>query len=90
MILHPFVDSSDDEAMLEVHQPLQAPPVVHVDPIHLGMVRVFYGPVLPPAMIWERSFKSLLPEFVIRDIPTPLSGFSARMLQVKFCSVDLH
>ena len=51
MILNPSVDSSDDEDMVEVQQPLQAPPIVQLDPIHLGMVRVFYGPVLPPAMI---------------------------------------
>ena len=90
MILNPSVDSSDDEDMVEVQQPLQAPPIVQLEPIHLGMVRVSYGPVLPPTMIWERSFKSLLPEFFIRDIPACLSGFSALLLQVKFGSADLQ
>ena len=51
MILNPSVDSSDDEDMIEVQQPLQAPPIVQLEPIHLGMVRVFYGPVLLPALI---------------------------------------
>ena len=54
------------------------------------MVWVFYGPVLPPAMIWERSFKSLLPEFFIRDIPACPPSFSATLLQVKFGSADLQ
>ena len=84
MILNPSVESFGDEDMVEVQQPLQAPPIVQLDPIHLGMVRVFYGPVLPPAMIWERSFQSLLPEFFIRDIPACLPGFSATLMQV-FC-----
>ena len=90
MILNPSADSSDDEDMAEVQQPLEAPPIVQLEPIHLGMVRVFYGPVLPPAMIWERSFKSLLPEFFIRDIPACPPSFSATLLQVKFGSADLQ
>ena len=90
MILNPSADSSDDEDMAEVQQPLQAPPIVQLEPIHLGMVRVFYGPVLPPAMIWERSFKSLLPEFFIRDIPACPPSSSAMLLQVKFGSADLQ
>ena len=90
MILNPSANSSDDEDMAEVQQPLQAPPIVQLEPIHLGMVRVFYGPVLPPAMIWERSFKSLLPEFFIRDIPACPPSFSATLLQVKFGSADLQ
>ena len=54
------------------------------------MVRVFYGPVLPPTMIWERSFKSLLPEFFIRDIPACPPSFPVTSLQVKFGSADLQ
>ena len=29
------------------------PPQVQLGPIHLGMVRVVYGLVLPPAMLWR-------------------------------------
>ena len=66
MILNPSLDSDGDDDMAEVQQPmLNIHPVGPLDPINLGIVRVFYGPVLPPAMIWERSFKSLLPEFAI-------------------------
>ena len=90
MILNPSADSSDDEDMAEVQQPLQAPPIVQLEPIHLGLVRVFYGPVLPPAMIWERSFKTLLPEFFIKDIPACLPSSSAMLLQIKFGSADLQ
>ena len=80
MILNPSADSSDDEDMAEVQ----------LEPIHLGLVRVFYGPVLPPAMIWERSFKTLLPEFFIKDIPACLPSSSALLLQIKFGSADLQ
>ena len=30
------------------------PPVIDLDPIQLGMVKVFYGPVPPPDMLWAR------------------------------------
>lgn len=46
--------------------------VIHMDPIQLGFVRVVYGPVLPPQMIWERSFCSLMPEIFLSSVPTPL------------------
>ena len=79
MILSPSMDSGDDADMEEVHQPLiHIHPVGLLDPINLCIVRVFYGPMLPPTMIWERSFKSLLPEFLIKNIPAFLPGLCCR------------
>lgn len=58
MILNPSLDSSQNmELDQEVNQPLlnnnlTAPPAP-LDPIQLGIVRVVYGPILPPEMIWK-------------------------------------
>ena len=41
-------------------------------------------------MIWERSSKTLLPEFFIKDIPACLPSSSALLLQIKFGSADLQ
>ena len=55
---------------LEVQQQLHQPVV---DPIQLGIVRVVYGPVLPPQMIREQTFRMMLPEIVTAWIPCSLS-----------------
>ena len=72
MILNPSLDSDDDVVdMEEVQQPH---PVMPIAPIHQGIVRIVYGPVLPPEMIWARSFSSLLPDFLIKKVPSALPG----------------
>lgn len=66
-----LVGQQHNQIDLEVQQ--QAP--IQMDPIHSGIVRVVYGPVLQPHMIWKRTFSMLLPEILISDIPyTPRSS----------------
>ena len=66
MVLNPSLDSNKDEDMAEVQQPMiNLHPVGPLDPINLGIVRIFFGPVLPPIMIWEHTFKSLILEFAV-------------------------
>ena len=87
MILNPSMNSDDDADMEEVQQPLvHFHPAGPLDPINLVIVRVFYGPVLPPAMIWERYFKSLMPEFFIKNVPSCLPGLCFPPVPVKMSS----
>ena len=87
IIRNPSLESDGDDDMAEVQQPmLNIHPVGPLDLINLGIVRVFYGPVLPPAMIWERSFKSLLPEFAIWNVPCWLPRICLPPMPVKFDS----
>ena len=91
MILNPSLDSGGDDDMAEVQQPMiNLHHVGPLDPINLGIVRVFFGPILPPAMIWERSFKSLLPEFAVLNVPCFLPGLSLPPVPVKFGSLHLE
>lgn len=79
MVLNPSLGSSDSSdannddvvqqnlALVPYH-----PPVVQMGPIHLGMVRVMYGPVLPSVMLWERSFRNLMLELSVCILPPSL------------------
>ena len=66
------VQENLERAIVPYIPPAVHPPMVNLDPIHLGIVRVVFGPVLPPAMVWERSFKNLLPDFEIQNIHRPV------------------
>ena len=60
MVLNPTLDSFNDMDLEEVQQPINPlvaqHPGANLDPIQLGILQVVYGPVLPPHLIWERSF----------------------------------
>ena len=92
--LNPSLDSDNDMDLEEVQQPIQhivaQHPVAPLDPIQLGIVRVVYGPVLPPNLIWERSFRSLLPEFFIRKVPASLSTHQQWQSQLTTCVLPEH
>src|SRR4051812_37191396 len=60
----------DDEAAIQNLSiiPYQ-PPLINLDPIHLGNVKVFVGPALPPTMVWKHSFKNLMQEIAMHSVP---------------------
>lgn len=52
--------------------PYKPPALQHADVI-VGMVRVVYGPPLPPEMAWTRNFDSLLQCGSVTDVPRPIN-----------------
>ena len=81
-----------ERAIVPYIPPAVHPSVVNLDPIHLGIVRVVFGPVLPPAMVWERSFRNLLPDFESQSIHRPicLSVLPPAVLPMRFWSQELE
>ena len=85
------VQENLERAIVPFIPPAVHPPVVILDPIHLGIVRVVFGPVLPPAMVWERSFRNLLPDFESQSIHRPvcLSGLPPAVLPMRLWAQEL-
>ena len=53
----PVVPKQNNNLAIVPYQPPLQPP------LFVGAARIIFGPVLPPAMIWQRSFESLMPFF---------------------------
>ena len=62
------VQEPDNALAIVPYQPLPVP----LNNDHLGLLRIVAGPVLPPAMIWQRTFASLLQEIYAMDVPRTL------------------
>ena len=48
------------------------PPVIDVVALAQPVIKVPFGPPLPPEMIWRRSFENLLNALVVFEVPKPL------------------
>ena len=48
------------------------PPVIHHHQIFIVMARIVAGPLVPPKMIWKRSFDNLMSDFTTREVPRPI------------------
>lgn len=42
------------------------------DTLHIGMIRVVMGPVLPPIMYWSKTFVSIMPSLFTMHVPRSL------------------
>jgi hypothetical protein len=49
--------------------------------VQVGMVRTVFGPILPPAMIWEKNFQSVVFSLVPSEIPCSLPMLQFAWLQ---------
>ena len=49
------------------------PPVINVQQIFVGAVRLVYGPPLPPELAWKRTFQTLLEGGMTFEVQKPLS-----------------
>ena len=54
-------------------------------PLHIGQVLTIFGPVLPPDMLWKRSFEKMMPSVCFSEIPKLMfkSGFGTLLLSNK-------
>ncbi|KAI4987449.1 hypothetical protein ZWY2020_020249 [Hordeum vulgare] len=59
-------------AIVPYQQPLLRP-----DELMIGVVRVAYGPPLPPAVSWTRSFEALMGVFTSKNVPRHLTMHAA-------------
>src|SRR3954468_24460406 len=86
----------DDDAPLHLAIVPYQPLVINPDSFHLGILKVFYGPVQPPAMVWERSFRNLIPAFSVRSVPACLDltslplGFAPKGDWINMCNTSLQ
>ena len=60
------VNNVDNDAEVALFQPPMGP---QQPPLMIGQVLTIYGPVLPPVMQWQRSFKKMLPFIWSSSIP---------------------
>ena len=59
-------------------------------PLHIGQVLTVFGPVLPPDMLYQRSFQKMMPSLCFSTIPkfSFMSGFGSLLLYSKFWEVS--
>ncbi|KAE8798281.1 DEAD-box ATP-dependent RNA helicase 34 [Hordeum vulgare] len=65
--------AADDDVVDALVPPNGDNPLFRPDQLMIGVVRVAYGPPLPPVVSWTRSFEALMRVFTSKDVPRHLT-----------------